>query len=271
MKKDAIRTEIQQFVSRYQSLQKTETSWQTPLVGFASATDPIFEEFKKVVRPSHFLPCDLLPEAQTVVAFFLPFEKPVATSNIAKKLASREWAMAYVETNALIRKVGQHMGEFIEKSGHAAYITPPTHNFDPKILLSDWSHRHVAFAAGLGRFGLNNMLITEKGCCGRIGSFITTLTIDPDSRSDREACLFKHNGSCEKCVPRCVNDALFTGEFNRYKCYEMLLENEEKYKSLGTADVCGKCLVALPCSTMDPVKGLTAPSEPPSPHIDNTS
>ena len=256
MKKDAIRIEIQQFVSQYQNLQGTDTSWQAPLVGFASATDSLFFEFKKVVSPTHFLPRDLLPEAGTVIAFFLPFDKSVGKGNIAGRLASREWAKAYVETNELIQKIGQHTGGLIEKSGHAVYVTPPTHNFDPKILLSDWSHRHIAFAAGLGRFGLNNMLITEKGCCGRIGSFITTLAVEPDSRPDREACLFKHNGSCEKCISRCVNDALFTDKFNRHKCYDMLLENEKTYKSLGTADVCGKCLVATPCATMDPVKAL---------------
>jgi len=256
MNKDTIRIEIQQFVSQYQHLQLTETKWQTPLVGFAAATDPLFFEYKKAVSPSHFLPCDLLPGARTVVAFFLPFEKSVVTSNITERLASREWAKAYVETNALIQRVGQHMREFIEKSGNAVYITPPTHNFDPKILLSDWSHRHVAFAAGLGRFGLNNMLITEKGCCGRIGSFITMLAVEPDSRLDREACLFKHNGSCEKCLSRCVNDALFRHEFNRHKCHDMLLQNGAKYNSIGTTDVCGKCLVAIPCATMDPVKAL---------------
>ncbi len=256
MTKEAVCTEIRKFVSRYQNLQASETRWQTPLVGFASATDPIFHKFKQIVTPTHSLPRDLLPDAGTVVAFFLPFDKSIVSSNITGRLASREWAQAYVDTNAFIQKVGQHMMNFIEKSGHAVFVTPPTHNFDPKILLSDWSHRHVAFAAGLGRFGLNNMLITEKGCCGRIGSFVTTLTIEPDSRPDREACLFKHNNSCQQCVSRCVNDALFTGEFNRHKCYDILLQNEQKHKTLGTADVCGKCLVAIPCATMDPVKAL---------------
>ena len=261
MKKETIRIETQRFVSQYQGLHLAETKWQPPLVGFASATDPLFHEFKRVISPTHFLPRDLLPEAGTVVAFLLPFEKSIVSSNITGRLASREWAQAYVDTNALIQKVGQHMQKFIEKSGHAVFVTPPTHNFDPKILLSDWSHRHVAFAAGLGRFGLHNMLITQKGCCGRIGSFITTLTIEPDNRPEREACLFKHNGSCEQCVSRCVKDALLTGKFNRHKCHDMCLENEQKHKTLGAADVCGKCLVAIPCATMDPVKTLLMPGK----------
>lgn len=37
--------------------------------------------------------------------------------------------------------------------------------------MSEWSHRHAAYIAGLGIFGINNMLITNKGCVGRIPSF----------------------------------------------------------------------------------------------------
>lgn len=92
-----------------------------------------------------------------MIAFFLPFEKSVVTSNIRGKSASREWAKAYVETNALIQQMGQHLRECIEPSGH-----------------------------------------------------------------------------------------------------DVLLKNEETYKSLGTADVCGKCLVAIPCATTDPVSALPA-------------
>jgi hypothetical protein len=33
----------------------------------------------------------------------------------------------------------------------------------------------------------------------------------------------------------------------------MLLENVEKLKGIGYADVCGKCLVDVPCSHRNPV------------------
>ncbi|MBN2429752.1 MAG: epoxyqueuosine reductase [Deltaproteobacteria bacterium] len=256
MTKETIRTEIQHYLSQYQSSQQVTTRWKTPLVGFASAADPLFLKFKKVVAPTHLLPGDLLPDARTIIAFFMPFQESIVASNLPGRLASPEWAKAYVDTNELIQNLGQHLRRFLENYGHAAYATPATHNFDPKILLSDWSHRHIAFAAGLGRFGLNNMLITEKGCCGRIGSLITTLALKPDTRTDGEACLFKHNGSCRKCLSRCVSGALSSTEFKRHACYDILLENEQKHKAFGTTDVCGKCLVGLPCSNADPVKRM---------------
>lgn len=98
------------------------------------------------------------------------------------------------------------------------------------------------------------MLITEKGCCGRIGTVVTNMKIEPTKRKDKENCLYKNNGSCKKCIDRCVNDALKLSDFNRHLRYEMCLTNGETYKELGLADVCGKCLVDLPCSFRDPVK-----------------
>jgi epoxyqueuosine reductase QueG len=223
-------------------------------VGFASVDDSLFLELKRIVSPTHALPNDLLPTARTVIVFFLPFHQSIARSNITGQLASREWAKAYVETNALIKAMGLHMKQHIKSGGFAVAVTPPTRNFDSQKLISDWSHRHVAFVAGLGRFGFNNMLITKSGCCGRIGSFITSLELPPDHRPDGEACLYHHDGLCKRCVNRCVGSALLPDQFYRYNCYQVCLSNEEKHGSIGKADVCGKCLVDVPCAFTNPVK-----------------
>ena len=256
MIKEDIRSEIERFSVLHQEQHRTQTHWRTPLVGFAAAEDTLFKELKKAVSPAHALPAELLAGAQTVVAYFLPFEESIVHGNVAGQLTSREWAQAYVETNGLIKNLNFHMRDYLESQGYAVLVMPPTHNFDPDRLISGWSHRHVAFVAGVGKFGLNNMLITESGCCGRIGSFITSLRVTPDPRPTLEACLFHYNVSCTQCVTRCVNGALSENEFNRHKCYQMCRINEEKYRSLGRADVCGKCLVDVPCSLENPVKKL---------------
>ena len=251
--KETVRSEMLDFVSRYQEQRGTETRWREPLVGFASAADPLFVQLKTVVSPSHSLPDDLLPGARTVVAFFIPFERFVAQSNIEGMLVSREWAKAYVQTNELIAAVCQYMKGLIESEGHSVFVTPPTHNFDRAKLMSDWSQRHVAFAAGLGSFGLNNMLITRRGSCGRLGSFLTTLDLAPDGRMAAEACLHGAGRSCARCVERCVNGALSVRGFDRKRCYARCLENGAAFKAMGKADVCGKCVVGLPCSFTNPV------------------
>jgi epoxyqueuosine reductase QueG len=214
----------------------------------------MFRRLQSIVGPSHALPKDLLKGAETVIAFFLPFTRAMARSNIEGKFASREWADAYLETNRLIHDASERLKVFLEANRSPVVTIPATHNFNPKTLTSDWSHRHVAFVAGLGRFGYNNMLITEKGCCGRFGSLVTQAEIEPDPRPTQETCLFWYDGLCQKCVERCVNDALLRYRFDRWKCSEMCQTNHERLGMAAKVEVCGKCLVGVPCSHTNPVR-----------------
>ena len=94
--KQAIRDEIEGFVARRHEERRTATRWRAPLVGFASAADPLFERSKQAVSSTHALPGDLLPGAKTVIVWFVPFERSVALSNIPGSTASLEWATADV-------------------------------------------------------------------------------------------------------------------------------------------------------------------------------
>lgn len=243
---------VKQFLEHYSDTREVQTKWKEPLLAYADARDEMFYNLKQVVSPSHALPKDLLQEAETVVTYFLPFDETVVNSNIEGKESSAVWAKAYVETNQLIADLNTFIKDELQKLGYKCNITPATHNFDSEKLISNWSHRHVAIIAGLGKFGLNNMLITDKGCCGRIGSFVTDLKIEPTKREIGEKCLYKHIGTCKKCVDRCVNDALKVDSFDRHKCYEMCLYNDKLYSGVRLTDVCGKCLVNIPCSTVNP-------------------
>ena len=77
----------------------TITQYRKPLVGFASAQDPLFDQMKEIIGPHHLHPTELLPDAQTVIAFFLPFAKSIITAHRESLQIAREWAVAYVETN----------------------------------------------------------------------------------------------------------------------------------------------------------------------------
>ncbi|MGM0396057.1 MAG: epoxyqueuosine reductase [Bacillota bacterium] len=251
--KKAISREIENYIMEFQGREDIKTRWDAPIVGFASADDSMFPLLKEVAVPDHMQPEDILPGGKSVIAYFLPFQEWIPKSNVKNLESSEEWARAYVETNILIGEINDHLVEWLNGLGHGTAKLPPSMNMDYKRLVSVWSNRHVAYVAGLGKFGLNNMLITEKGCCGRLGNVVTSLELEPDERKKTENCLYKLNGSCTACVDRCVNDALFTDSFDRFKCFQMLTVNGNKFKYLGDAEVCGKCLVALPCSFRNPV------------------
>ncbi|MDD2389550.1 MAG: hypothetical protein PHP23_07455 [Desulfobacterales bacterium] len=241
------------FVKSYKQKEDIATEWQMPLVGFADAADPLFDALKDAVSPSHSIPYDIMADARTVVAFFLPFDRDITGSNISGEKSSRQWAMAYIETNQLICDLNQYLKKWFQAAGYDSSIIPATHNFDTTTLISDWSHRHVGFIAGLGRFGLNNMLITESGCCGRFGSIVTNCPTAPSPRPGEEYCLYRHNGTCAKCVDRCACHALTKDGYDRHRCYEVLLANDAHHSDLAMTDVCGKCTVGLPCSCQNPV------------------
>ena len=101
MMKKRIQSLVTQYVKEYQEVHNTETGWKPPITSFADAHDPLFILLKKIIGPTHALPHDFLPDAETVITFFIPFEESVAESNMENRNCSKEWAVAYIETNIL--------------------------------------------------------------------------------------------------------------------------------------------------------------------------
>lgn len=227
----------------------TVTGYREPLVGFVAADDPRFPDLRRVAEPTHMMPQDLLPGARSVVSFFLPFARWVVQANAQhKEKVAREWAEAYVETNALIGRITAHLVESLARRGVRAAAEPATHNFDPLSLVSRWSHKSVAVIAGLGSFGLHHMVITDSGCAGRFGSLVVDADLPIAPAKPKERCLYFHDGSCLECVLRCPVGALDEDNpFDKQRCYHRLLSVAKEYQHLGLADACGKCAIG-PCS-----------------------
>lgn len=232
----------------------TITEYRQPLVGFASAEDPRFGDLLRVVHPAHWFPQDLLPGAKSVVAFFLPFAPWVVEANAQhREQVAREWAVAYIETNALIGRITSHLIEALAERGVHAAAEPATHNFDPQSLVSHWSHKSAAVIAGLGSFGLHQMAITDSGCAGRFGSLVLDAELPSTPSQPKERCLYYHDASCLECVLRCPANALDeTVPLDKQRCDSRLHSVSREFEHLGLADVCGKCAIG-PCSLQSAV------------------
>lgn len=239
---------IKQIIADTVARAKGATAYREPLVGFARADDPLFKELKKAVGPGHLLPGDILPGATSVVAFFVPFTRELVKLNRKHPYVAREWAVAYIETNRLISLCCQRLVDELTNRGIKAAWQKPTHNFDPELLISHWSHKHVAYICGLGTFGLHHMLITPRGCAGRVGSLVMDLPLEASRRPDVENCLYKRAGKCLACVKICPAGALSQQGLDKKLCYLRLLEVDTHYKDLDVCDVCGKCATGGPCS-----------------------
>jgi epoxyqueuosine reductase QueG len=228
--------------------------WKKPVIEIISAKDRKLKTLKKAVSVEHLMPYDILPDAKSIISFFVPFRENIVKSNIKGTMASEEWAIAYIQTNDLITTINNNIEGLMGKNGYTTGKIPATHNFDAQKLISNWSHRHIAYMAGMGTFGINNMLITENGCCGRFGSIIINYELHEYKKikKPKEKCLNKLDGSCGICQKKCVVNAYDNNSYDRHKCYKQCLENAEYHKTIGYADICGKCLVGLPCSMKEP-------------------
>ena len=237
---------IWQLILQYAEENRLQLIWRKPLVRFADAYDPGFAGLKQIVDPRHHMPQDFLPGAKSVISWFLPFEQDLAQSNLDGRLSSARWADAYLTTNDMAAWINRELVAYVQNEfGASAAIVTDAGMISEENPRSRWSQRHVAYLAGHGTFGLNNMLISDAGSVGRYFSVVTGLELPSGGPVLQERCLWKRDGSCGLCIQRCDTGALTAEGFDRFRCLARCLENMEKYPG---ADVCGKCTVELPCS-----------------------
>lgn len=256
--KNRIIDEIRAFVAAENAKCSMGSIWREPIVGFADAKGEYISRLREIVHPKHQLPEEVMEDAKTILCYFVPFAEWIAESNEESNLASPKWAESYELTNAMMGRLNEHMTEFIRNMGYEAKTAPEAAVFYRDEVMSHWSFRHLAYAAGLGTFGLNNMLITDKGCSGRYNTLVTNLDVETDEPKKEDTCLYKKDGSCGICMVKCPAGAITPDGFDRHKCYEQCLKNAEIHTGFGSSyesgnekygsEVCGKCMAGMPCT-----------------------
>lgn len=246
-----------------------EPAWDEPLVGFARGEDPLFEEFKEHVGPFHMTPSEVFentfpgarvePERLTVISWILPQTEATKRDNRIQKLyPSERWARARIFGEEVNEKLRRYLVSELGARGFRAVapvLSPFFKRVDSErfVFASTWSERHVAFAAGLGTFGLCDGLITPKGKAVRIGSVVAEITIPSTSRpyeDHHQYCLFFTKGLCGKCMERCPVGAISPEGHDKIKCERHLRPTirdyvKEHYGFDGYG--CGLCQTAVPC------------------------
>jgi epoxyqueuosine reductase len=234
--------------------------YEDPIFGFASAEDECFQHLKEPsVIGEHFMtPKQWLSHSKTVISFFLPFSDEVKQSN-TKDLVwpSEEWLHGRIEGQALLNQLSLHIKSDLIRSGYESIIPAMDQRLWIKSALnkgspnpgvsftSNWSERHIAFVCGLGTFGLSKGLITSKGICGRFGSIITDLYLQPDEREYTD--IYEYCSQCGECASKCpVNAISIENGKDHIICHEYCDETALKYKPRYG---CGKCQTGVVCES----------------------
>jgi epoxyqueuosine reductase QueG len=257
---DELRKFAEKFVAHEHERVGADDWWQRPLLATAPV-DSRFDQLPRIAADNHFHPLDLLATAKSVLVFFIPFKKELVKENRKGERPCRNWGLAYVQTNDLIGRLSQALGDLLAEHGFKSGLTPATHNFDDVKLMARWSHKHLAHLANLGRFGVHHMLITPVGCAGRLGSLVSEADMGEHPLIEfREACLSKIGKECGQCIKACPVEALSQDAFERRRCWDRLNENRrilDYFSDLPeTTHVCGKCAALMPCSFKNPVAAL---------------
>jgi len=260
-----------------------------PVIGVANGDNPLFKDYRGLVSPNHILPRDILTRhaskeadlsSVSVISWALPFSEPIRQSNRDQSWPSRLYSLARNNGGALIYRVSVRLTELCREKGIASVSPSVTEEYDafriPDLKFSSsWSERHVAFAAGLGRFGLNGSLITPLGSNVRFGSIITNLKLRPavvDGQNYRAPCLDSEGKECAVCVERCPVGALTEKGLNKFKCNAMrkavrrrhISQYAQEMNMLSSPVVkngtrkdgyslgCALCQCGVPCEGLDP-------------------
>lgn len=243
--------------------------WDLPVVGVAAADDPLFERFQdpEVVGPQHRLPSEWLPGARSVVSVFLPFSEHIFRSyRKESRYSAIQFSSGKWNGSKFLNVVRRGLIRFFEQQGGEAIAPNIDPRYDSDGWLPFWSERHVAFAAGVGTFGLQQGLITEKGVYGRVCSVVTTLALPLTVRPYTEVygyCLYGFDGSCRACVDRCPTGAV--NEAGKVVALCSKHGNGEHFKEWGYGS-CGHCSTFVPCSRGIPAKIRNALRAPETGH-----
>ncbi|MDP8253780.1 MAG: hypothetical protein P9X27_05230 [Candidatus Kaelpia aquatica] len=143
----------------------------------------------------------------------------------------------YRMVNMFLDQLSLKAVRIIEKDGFRALAIPASQIVDWKKQSSYLSHRKIAYLAGLGWVGRNNLLVhPEFGSQLRFATVLTSIKL-PFKEPLKFGC-----GDCKLCVAACPVSAIAEdpGDFNHLSCYNKL--DQFRKKNFVGQHICGICV-----------------------------
>lgn len=248
--------------------------FDSPLIGFASANDPLFKQYKKIIGRFHFSPQNIFDltfgksdqkKELSVISWILPICEDARKANRKQdKYPSLLWSHTRYFGEPFNVKLRNHVVSLLKRRGYKAVapVTSPHfkhHMHSHRVgFTSNWSERHAAYACGLGTFALCDGFITPKGKAMRLGTVVTDLVLKPSDKPYRHHhanCLYYFNKTCKVCAARCPASAITSKGHDKDKCYEYMHDicRTAKGTDYGVKITgCGLCQTRVPCEFQIP-------------------
>ncbi|MCE5216923.1 epoxyqueuosine reductase [bacterium] len=277
---DGLRAQIEEFVARHLAGDPRNrlpryaevVIYENPLVGYVRGDDPLFGEYKQVIGSFHLTPAEAFAEGTgetasaeelSVVSIVLPFTGAIVDSNAGQtEVPSELWALARLDGEVYRDALLVDLVDELKRLDVQAVAPDLLPGFqwlnDEKVgITTNWSQRHVAYAAGLGSFGLCDGFITPRGKAMRLGSVVAKAKLasgEVRRPGLHDNCLFYTDGSCTACAERCPGGAITPEGHSKTKCRDYIVSFtpgiNERYgiRNMG----CGLCQAGVPCARRIP-------------------
>lgn len=252
-----------------------EPMFEMPLIGIAAGDDPYYDFLKEHIGDFHWTPAEAFakkygsapdPSKLRVVSLVFPqTEETKELQNKQIKTPCDNWYISRGEWENLMHEFGDKLEAQLYDIGISSVFIDNlselsamhSHNLGDA---SNWSHRHAAFSAGMGTFGLSDGFISERGMAVRLATIIVEADFEITPKGDigpYDWCLYYKSGICGACIRRCPiraitekgHDKIACSRYKDTKCAENWPEHidSSNYKT-----PCGLCQTKVPCANKRP-------------------
>lgn len=170
------------------------------------------DDIEKRINPSIYM-----EDGKTIISIAFPYYLTKENNNMDNGFS------VYTKRFDYHRVLKTYLGKICE------YIQGLGGNAECFVDSNSLPERYIAYLAGVGFIGRNNMIITRKyGSYVFLGEIITDLEIDcEDKRKFDEIAGYKECGDCDHCIKECPTKSINKKKINPNICLSYITQKKE--------------------------------------------
>jgi len=187
------------------------------------------------IKKDFLLSEELLNKIDKAISLAVRLSK--GTLEEIKDSPTRLYFHHYRTANVFLDQMAFKISNYIQDKGYLAIPIPSSQIVDWQKQKAHLSHKKIAYLAGLGWIGRNNLLVSKRfGSQFRLATILTDMPLRLD-KPVKEGC-----GACYMCVKTCPAGAIKDNpaDFDYTACFDKLKEFQKQH--LVDQYICGACV-----------------------------